>query len=82
MASRFAAGLLGRNLTSVRGQQTAVRRMATAAGENEFVAERIHHKEHAASKYPLLPTMAERCTSGGGTRCRIEQCNGSRYGSQ
>lgn len=54
MASRFAVGLLGRNLTSLaRGQgQSAVRRLATAAGENEFVAERIHHKQHAASKYP------------------------------
>lgn len=53
MASRFAAGLFGRNLTSavsrVQGQ-SAVRRLATAAGENEFLAERMHHKEHAASK--------------------------------
>ncbi|KAI3486517.1 hypothetical protein L1887_49918 [Cichorium endivia] len=28
---------------------SAVRRYATAAGENEFVAERAHHKEHAES---------------------------------
>ena len=59
MASRFAAGLFGRNLTStvarVQGKagQSAVRRLATAAGENEFVAERVHHKEHAGSKYHL-----------------------------
>ena len=53
MASRFAAGLFGRNLTSAvaRVQTPAVRRLATAAGENEFLAERMHHKQHAGSKY-------------------------------
>lgn len=55
MASRFAAGLFGRNMTLAvaRVQQQSVRRLATAAGENEFVAERVHHKEHAGSKYCL-----------------------------
>ena len=56
MASRFAAGLFGRSIaaTSARVQSGAVRRLATAAGESEFVAERIHVKEHAASKY-IIP---------------------------
>lgn len=55
MASRLAAGLFGRNLTNSavkRVQQGSIRRLATASGENEFVAERLHHKEHAGSKYP------------------------------
>ncbi|SJX61224.1 related to COX13-cytochrome-c oxidase chain VIa [Sporisorium reilianum f. sp. reilianum] len=52
MASRFAAGLFGRNLTASVGRvhnAGAVRRLATAAGENEWLAERAHHKEHAGS---------------------------------
>ncbi|SPO21732.1 related to COX13 - cytochrome-c oxidase chain VIa [Ustilago trichophora] len=56
MASRFAAGLFGRNVTSavsrVQGQ-SAIRRLATAAGETEFVAERMHQKEHAAKSADL-----------------------------
>ncbi|KAJ1032649.1 hypothetical protein NDA16_000672 [Ustilago loliicola] len=55
MASRFAAGLFGRNMTSAvaRVQQQSVRRLATATGENEFVAERLHHKEHAGKSADL-----------------------------
>lgn len=68
MASRFAAGIFGRNLTAtsagaVRAHTAGVRRLATAAGENEFVAERMHHKEHAASEYHLTQTVGSRdCT--------------------
>ncbi|SPC60902.1 related to COX13 - cytochrome-c oxidase chain VIa [Ustilago sp. UG-2017b] len=55
MASRFEAGLFGRNMTLAvaRVQQQSVRRLATAAGENEFVAERVHHKEHAGKSADL-----------------------------
>ncbi|EST06255.1 Cytochrome c oxidase, subunit VIa [Kalmanozyma brasiliensis GHG001] len=55
MASRFAAGLFGRSLTTTtaRVQTGAVRRLATAAGENEFLAERMHHKEHAGKSADL-----------------------------
>ncbi|CDS01337.1 hypothetical protein [Sporisorium scitamineum] len=68
MASRFAAGLFGRSLTASVGRVQkagAVRRLATAAGENEWVAERLHHKEHAGRivRRPLAQGLALRLHS-------------------
>lgn len=49
-----------------RVQQQSVRRLATATGENEFVAERLHHKEHAGSKYTWMNGKGlRRCRRGG-----------------